>query len=133
MRTMGWVKKHPVFDGLPSGCVAGYEYADVYADKFDKVDDILAAGGEVIMGGLWAHMWTRPSVYYSGAALYRIPLGRGNIIVCNMKLLDNLAANPVAQRMMVNLINYAAALIKPGGEEKLLSRCIDPLAPEDYA
>jgi hypothetical protein len=133
MRTMGWIKKHPIFAGLPSECVVGYEYADIYADKFDKVEDILAVGGEVIMGGLWAHMWTRPAVYYSGAAVYRLPLGRGNVVICNMKLLEHLATDPVAQRMMTNLIAYAATLIEPGREEKLLSRCIDPLSPEDYA
>ena len=41
--------------------------------------------------------------------------------------------NAVADQICDNLIDYAATLIKPGLEHKLLNRCIDPLKPSDYA
>jgi hypothetical protein len=101
--------------------------------KLDKCDDIVAAGGKVLMGGFSSHMWTRPAVYYWAAGVYTVPIGRGTAIVCNLKVLDHLGKNPIADRIFANLIDYAATLIKPGLEHKLLNRCIDPLKPADYA
>jgi len=133
MRTIGYVKEHPVFQGLPSNCVVGYEYSKIYVDVHDKGGDVMAAGGEVFTGGLSQNMWTRPADFRWGVNFYRVPVGRGNVIVCNLKVIENLGDHRTAQLLMANTINYAASLIKPGGEEKLLSRCIDPLKPEDYA
>ncbi len=132
MRTIGYVKKHPIFRGLPSDCVVGYEYADVFVDLDDKGKDVLAAGGEVIAGGLSQNMWTRPARYFWGANLYTVPVGRGQVVVCNMKVLDRLEDRRIAQVILANMINYAADVIQPGGEEKLLTRCIDPLKEGDY-
>jgi hypothetical protein len=102
-------------------------------DKMDKCDDIVAAGGKVLFGGFSSHMWTRPAVYFWAAGLYTMPIGRGTAIVCNLKVLDRLGANPAADLLLTNLIDYAASIIRPGLEHKLLSRCIDPLRPSDYA
>jgi len=133
MRTIGYVKEHPIVAGLPSNCVVGYEYGDVYVHELDKGEDVLAIGGQPIIGGLSQHMWTRPACFYWGVNLYTVPIGRGHVIVCNMAVLDHLETNRTAQLMMANLVNYAASIIKPGGEEKLLNRGIDPLKPEDYS
>jgi hypothetical protein len=127
MRAMGYVKRHPIFDGLPSDCVAGYEYADIFPSSFDRGEDVQAAGGEVISGGLSMHMWTRPADYSFCAGVYTVPIGRGQVVVCNMKVLDHVETSRTAGRLLANLVNYAASVIKPGGEAKLLSRCIDPL------
>jgi len=126
MRTEAYVKPHPIFAGLPTGAV-GYEYADLYPDKWDKGDDVIAAGGDVHMGGFWAHMWTRPAAYYWAAGLYTVPVERGHVIICNMNVLENLGANPVADTVLLNLVDYAASMIKRGGEKKLFARCIDRL------
>jgi len=128
-RQLGYIKKHPIFKSLPSDCVADYVYADVFMDDFERGEDVLAAGGEVISGGLSAHMWTRPADYTWGAGIYTISVGRGEIIVCQMTVLDALDRSRTAQTLFVNLINYAAGRIKPGLEEQLLSRCIDPIDP----
>jgi len=127
MRSMGYVKSHPVFAGLPSDCVAGYEYADVWPDAFDSGEDVVAAGGQVISGGLSMHMWTRPADYSWCAGVYTVPIGRGKVIVCNMTVAGAVATSRTAQVLLANLTNVAADTIRPGGESKLLSRCIDPL------
>lgn len=132
MRTACYVRPHPIFAGLPSGCVVGYEYAEVYPADFDKADDVVAAGGNVIFGGFSSHMWTRPAEYLWPAALYTVPVGKGHVIVCNLNVLQNLGTNPTADVLLMNLANYAASIIKRGGEKKLFSRCIDPLNPKDY-
>jgi len=133
MRTIGYVKKHPIFKGLPSDCVVGYQYSKLFVEDHDRGDDVVAAGGEVLSGGFAQHMWTRPACFFWGANLYTVPVGRGQVVVCNWRVLDNLADHRTAQVLLANLVNYAASVIKPGGEEKLLTRCLDPLKPEDYS
>jgi hypothetical protein len=122
-----YVKKHPLLDGLPSDEVAGYAYAEVDPHCYDRADDVQAAGGQIIFGGFSMHNWSHPAEYTWGAGLYVVPLGRGHVIVCHLRLLDCLDRTPLAQRLLANLLNHAATLIRPGGAEKLLSRCIDPL------
>lgn len=129
MRTIGYVKKHAMFESLPSNGVVGYEYADLCPENYDKAEDVVAAGGKVLMGAVSMHMWTRPAKYFWGAGLYTVPIGSGTVVVCNMRVLDNLDSSPVARRLLTNIIDHAASIIVPGGNEKLLSRCIDPLSP----
>ena len=133
MRLAGYIMPHPIFENVPNKCVIGYEYAELMPSKLDKCDDIVAAGGKVLMGGFSSHMWTRPAVYYWAAGVYTVPIGRGTAIVCNLKVLDHLGENPIADQIFANLIDFAATQIKPGLEHKLLNRCIDPLKPSDYA
>ena len=122
MRKAGYVKKHPVFRGLPTDCIMGYEYAESFPDEWDKAEDVLAAGGEVLMGAFSSHMWTRPAIYFWGAAVYTLPIERGRLLVSLLE--QDEVVWPV---LLANLIDEAASKIRRGGEEKLLSRCIDPL------
>ena len=126
MRIMGYIKKHPIFRNLPVNCVTDYVYADIVSNDYELGEDVVGAGGTVIAGGLSAHMWTRPANYTWGAGIYTIPIGLGEIIVCQMNILKALPNSRTAQIILGNLIDYAAKKIKPGGEEHLLSRCIDP-------
>ena len=132
-RGIDYVKKHPIFAGLPDNTLMEYEYANVRSrfGKDSKGGDILKAGGEIISGNLDSNMWTRPACYYWKATTAVVPVGRGNVILCYLDVLGNIGKDPVADRLLVNLVNYAKSLIKKGGEEKLLSRCIDPLSPKD--
>lgn len=127
MRTCAYARAHPVFDGLPSGGAVGAEYAEVYTETLDSSEDILAGGGEILLGAFSMNMWTRPAVYYWGASLYRVPVGRGNVIICHLDLPGHAETSPVATRLLNNLARYASSLIQPGGEEYLVTRCIDPL------
>ena len=133
MRTIGYIKKHPVFHGLPSDCVADYVYAGIIPTSYESGEDVVAAGGEVISGGLSHNMWTRPADYAWGAGVYTIPVGRGQLVCCQMRVLDQLQSHTTSQILLANLADYAASKIKPGLEHLLLSRCIDPLKPSDYA
>ncbi len=132
-RGIDYVKKHPVFAGLPCNTVMEYEYANVRSrfGKEAKGEDILKAGGEIVSGNMDSHMWTRPACYFWKVSTAVVPIGKGHVILCYLNVLGHLGKDAVADRLFVNLINYAKTLIKKGGEEKLLSRCIDPLAPAD--
>ena len=130
-RGMDYIKKHPIFAGLPNKTLMEYEYANIHPGKYTKGGDILKAGGQIISGNMDSHMWTRPACYFWKVSTAVVPVGKGHIILCNLKVLDKLGKDKVADKLFINLINYAQTLIKKGGEEKLLSRCIDPLAPKD--
>ena len=128
MRNCIYIHDHPIFDGLPKKCVMDYEYEEIEPDTFNEPADLRKLGAKILSGTVSSHMWTRPDIYEWGSCLDVIPLGRGHIITCHYKLLDNVTRHRIARNLMVNLVNYAATLIKPGGGERLWSsRCIDPL------
>ena len=131
-RGMDYIKQHPIFAGLPNKTLMEYEYANIYPTKYTKGGDIVKAGGKVISGNMDSHMWNRPACYFWKVSSAVVPVGRGHIILCNLKVMKQLGKDIVADKLFINLINYAQTLIKKGGEEKLLSRCIDPLEPKDY-
>ncbi|NLF32718.1 MAG: hypothetical protein GX591_17735 [Planctomycetes bacterium] len=132
-RLLGYVKDHPIFAGLPVDTTTGYVYADIIDGWVDKGEDVVAAGGEVLSGGMQLHMWTRPADAAWGASVYTIPVGRGKVIISQLDLLEHVAASRTAQTVMNNLARYAASQIVPGLDRLLLSRCLDPIRPEDIA
>ena len=132
MRQVLYAHDHPIFEGLPGRGVLGHAYDDVEPRKMLRASDVMANGGRVIGGALNAHMWTQPDVYFWGSFLEILPLGRGHIISCGLRLMNNDA--PIAESLLVQLINHAHDRIRPGGEAKLYAgRCIDDPVPTEYA
>jgi hypothetical protein len=131
MRNLIYMRPSRIWDGLPtSGGFMDYDFADVFAGRAsarNNADDILALGGTSLAGGLCAHMWTNPDVYQWGSLIDLVPIGRGHVILCQLSLVQQAKTNPVAARLLGNLLSLTASLVKPGGEERLLSRCIDPV------
>lgn len=125
MRTGVYLKKSPLLGNLPAGRVAGSLFASLLGDRWDNADQVAAAGGIIEIGAFSMHMWTRPARYFWGAGLYRIPLGRGQVIISHLNLMPRLAADPLARHMLRNLLAYARSFIQPGREELLYRRCID--------
>jgi len=125
MRNCIYMQDHPAFRGLPKKGIMDYEYLPVQSPHFHNPYDVLANGGDVVSGTLFAHMWTGPDIYFWGSCLDVIPLGKGHIVTCTLKLLDNPA--PIARNLLANLVDFAHGLIVPGNEERLRAgRCIDP-------
>lgn len=131
MRASVYLKNSPLLTGLPSGCVGGSLFSEVLGDRWDNADQVAAGGGTVEIGAFGAHMWTRPAAYVWGAGVYRIPVGRGQVIISHLNLLGRLAHDPLARTLFRNLLAYAQSLIHPGGESLLLRRCIDCITPEE--
>jgi hypothetical protein len=126
-RTDVYLKASPVFNDLPNGCVAGSLFASVLCDRWDNAEDVAAAGGIIDVGAFSAHMWTRPAKYFWAAGLYRIPLGRGQIFISHLKLLDQMESDPLSRKIFRNLLSHAAGFIQPGKDELLFHRCIDSI------
>ncbi len=125
MRCTAYVRPHDAVAGLPSNVIADYEYAEMLPRRWDRADEVTDLGGEIVIGSFGANMWTRPAAYYWGAGLYRLPLGRGSVWVCQLHLLDS--ASDAPRRLLYSLIAEAQRGIRAADATPLMSRCIDPL------
>jgi beta-galactosidase len=107
------VKDHPVFGGLPVNCMMDALYENVWARN-----TLLDVGGETIVAAI-GYDWfpdydLRRRHYYGpgdtwwGADLAIVPLGRGRCIVSQLRLVENLGRDPVADRILFNLIQFAS-------------------------
>lgn len=133
MRPVAHIAKHPLFAGmgLPDGGMVDYPWASLVSKKYDLVSDVRALGGTVLLGAMSPHMWTRPAVFFNGAGIYTLPIGRGTLMVCNLNLLDRLSAgDPLADAFLANIVSFARAEIAkcaPADITPLMSRAIDPI------
>ena len=101
-----WVaKRHPIFAGLPSPGAMDLDYyghtVGCYVlEGLDTPDDVAAAS--FVTGN---HNY--PGGYASSVLVGAYNLGRGRFVLNALALLENLDKNPAADRLLVNLIQYA--------------------------
>jgi hypothetical protein len=97
-----WAKAHPVFDGLPSGGMMDYAfYREIIPDVVFAGQDPPAAA---IAGANDASF-----DYSSGLLLAEYRHGAGRFLVNTLPIREQLATNPVAERLLRNLLNHAAS------------------------
>jgi hypothetical protein len=97
-----WAKGHPIFDGLPAGGLMDYTfYREIIPDTVLAGQDPPA---EAVAGAIKASQ-----DYSSGLMLAVYESGAGRFILNTLLIRENLGANPVAERMLRNLLNYAAS------------------------
>jgi hypothetical protein len=102
-------KAHPVFEGLPNKGIMDWDYygpvnALMLFDGQDPPADVAAAAfgtGLLVKGG-----------YASGLVTASYPFGKGRFIINSLRILENLGLHPAADRLMMNMINYAAGFCK---------------------
>ena len=96
-----WTKHHPVFDGLPSGGLMDYTfYREIIPDHAWVGQDVPA---EVVAGAI------NTSLGYSAGLLTAVHnLGAGRFILNTLLVRENLGPNPVAERLLRNMLRYAA-------------------------
>lgn len=108
-------KPHPIFKGLqPQGIMDWDYYGQVVPeylfDGQDTPDDVAASAfavGYSVTGG-----------YASGLLIASFPLGKGRFVLNTCKILENLNIHPAADRLLLNMIKYAAILRdKPSSTE----------------
>ncbi len=96
-----WNKRHPIFEGLPAPGVMDYT---IYREV---IPDIALVGqdppAEAVCGGINASQG-----YSSGLMIAVYQLGAGRFIVNTLRIRENLGPNPVAERLLRNLLRYAA-------------------------
>jgi hypothetical protein len=96
-----WCKHHPIFDGLPAPGLMDYTFYR------DLIPDIAFTGQdpppEAVAGA------TNTAIGYSSGLLVAVyPLGSGKFILNTLNIRENLGPNPPAERLLRNLLRYAA-------------------------
>ena len=96
-----WARPHPVFAGLPTGMMDYTFYRNlVPAAAFTGQE----AAAEVLAGANDTSI-----AYASGVMLSVHPLGAGRFVLNTLRLRENLGRDPAADRLLRNLLIYAAS------------------------
>jgi hypothetical protein len=96
-----WIKYHPIFDGLPSGGLMDYTfYREIIPDDVWSGQD---APSEAVAGAIKASQ-----DYSSGLIIAIYNLGAGRFFLNTLLIRENLGIHPVAERLLRNMIRYAA-------------------------
>ena len=96
-----WAKRHPVFDGLPAGGLMDYTvYREVIPD--------LVWSGQEAPAEAAAGANNTSLGYASGLLVAVYEFGAGRFVLNTLRLRENMASDPVAERLLRNLLRYAA-------------------------
>ena len=103
-------RKHALFAGLaPQGVMDWDYYGPLISSRFfegqDTPEDVAAAAFAVCHS-------SRPDGYAAGVMLGAYPLGAGKIVLNTFNLVANLDKHPAADRLVLNLVAYAAKAVK---------------------
>jgi hypothetical protein len=112
------VKPHSIFDGLPSRCLMDlYFYRDLIARRsivgFGKETENVVPAFAVGKPGAQG--------YWAGSNLLVYKIGRGKVIVCTLRIVKNLEKNPAADRVLLNMVSFAAANLNAGTQKGSLA------------
>jgi hypothetical protein len=107
------VREHPVFEGLPSNGLMGQIYENVWAMRTLTGLQTQPIVGSVthdfypMKRGLPDYLGPEPAWW--GTDLGVVRQGEGRLVLSALRLVDNLGEDPVADRILFNLIHFAAA------------------------
>jgi hypothetical protein len=105
-----WAKNHPIFAGLPTGCILDSTfYREIIPNNGFNGQDVPA---EVVAGAIHTACG-----YNSGLTLGVYKLGEGRFTLNTLRIRENLGNDPVAERLLRNMLRYATRDIeKPAAE-----------------
>jgi len=105
------VKKHPILDGLPGDCMMGPVYENVWAQS-----TLQGVDGETVAASIgfdWfpdydlsKRHYYGPGDTWWGSDLVIAPVGKGRCIASELRLVQNLGKDPVADKILFNLIGW---------------------------
>jgi hypothetical protein len=97
-----WSKRHPIFAGLPAGGLMDYTFYR------EIIPDVAWCGqpppAEAVAGAINAAQG-----YSSGLLVAVHELGAGRFVLNTLRIRENLGPDPAAERLLRNMLNYAAA------------------------
>src|ERR1017187_4181580 len=98
-----WIQAHAITAGLPSNLVLDQRYADVLPARYLELPADEIVGGMLLDSfGDYHRRWLQSLVVNRA--------GQGHIIICQYRLLENLGKNPLADRLLMNLLGYAQSI-----------------------
>jgi hypothetical protein len=96
-----WAKNHPIFDGLPAGCILDHTvYREVLPNTVWAGQDLPA---EVVAGSISTAIG-----YGSGLTVAVYRLGAGRFTLNTLHVREHQGDDPVAERLVRNMLRYAA-------------------------
>jgi hypothetical protein len=103
------VKEHPVFEGLPSNTMMRDVYENVWAKQ-----TLRAVGGESLVVSVgfdwfsWEHKlhYSGPGESWWGSDMALVSLGKGKALISQLRIVENLGKDPVADKLLYNMIEY---------------------------
>ncbi|MHC4351404.1 MAG: glycoside hydrolase family 2 protein [Planctomycetota bacterium] len=108
------VNDHPVFEGLPVNCMMGPIYENVWA-----AHTLLDIDGKPIAGAigfdfspdfeLSKRHYYGPGDVWWGTDVGVVPYGKGRCIMSQLRLVDNIGKDPVADKILFNMIEWTTA------------------------
>ncbi len=104
------VPEHPVYDGLPSGCLMGQEYREVVS-RWSMETPVTDWISGTITYGWYAgekhkQNYLGVSAAFHGADLTQKNHGAGRYILCTHRIIENLGLDPLADRLLCNLLRW---------------------------
>jgi len=111
-----FVKDHPVFDGLPVDCIMGSVYENVWPQH--SLMDVEGETLSATIGIDWfpdydldrRHYYGPGDVWW-GSNMAVVPVGKGRCIVSQFRIVDYLGSDPVADKILFNLIEWTLKAI----------------------
>jgi len=108
------VNDHPFFEGLPVNCTMGPIYENVWARH-----TLLDVEAEPIAGAigfdfspdfeLSKRHYYGPGDTWWGSDVAEVAVGKGQCILSQLRLVDNLGTDPVADKILLNMIEWTTA------------------------
>lgn len=109
------VHKHPIFKGLPYDAPMRETYENVWPTHtlrdIEMEDGTTALPIVATIGFDWFSrehklQYSGPGASWWGSDLVELPFGKGSLIVSQIRILENLGKDPVADKIMKNLLGY---------------------------
>jgi len=94
---------HPIFEGLPVEAFFGSEYRNVMPRRSltPSRDFAPDKSWESVAGAVTGYQG------FVGHCILIIPMGKGKVILSTLKLTESLGGDPVADRILANIVRYA--------------------------
>ena len=100
-----WAKQHPIFDGLPAGGLMDHQF---YREIIPATTWIgQDSPKEAVAGAIKSSL-----DYASGLMVSVNSFGAGNFILNTLQIRENLGTHPAAERLLRNLLRFAAQDLK---------------------
>ncbi|MDE0503993.1 MAG: glycoside hydrolase family 2, partial [Candidatus Poribacteria bacterium] len=101
-----WAKNHPIFEGLPAGRVLEHTfYREMLSGTAFSGQDVPS---EVVAGAINTCLG-----YSSGLTVAVYDLGAGGFTLNSLRIRDVLGSDPVAERLLRNMLNHAGRRVNP--------------------
>lgn len=96
-----WCKRHPIFEGLPTGLMDHTFYREMIPD-FQFAG--LPTPDEAVAGAFRTSM---PGAYLCNSLVSVYRLGKGRIVLNALRIRQEIGSDPVAERLLRNMLRYA--------------------------